>query len=95
MAGPNRQFVGENFDVVCKVVGAILLARRSWLRAVGLAGLLFARGNDAFLIGGHVVILAQARLNFGDDAEVVNEFDALGLDDVHLAIRVAIDHCGG
>src|SRR5580704_4793583 len=91
MAGPNRQLVGENFNLVRKIVGAILLARRCRLRAVGLAGLLFARRYDAFLAGRHVVVLPQARLNFGDDAQVVHEFCALGVYQVRLAIGVAID----
>src|SRR5580698_1231182 len=91
VAGPNRQLVGENFNLVRKIVGAILLARRCRLRAVGLAGLLFARRYDAFLAGRHVVVLPQARLNFGDDAQVVHEFCALGVHQVRLAIGVAID----
>src|SRR6202045_288568 len=95
-AAQNGELRSQNPQIPRDFVGTVLLLGRGRTRVVGVARLFVGRilRNGLLSGSGILVVLVQARLNFINDAQIADEFDALGVNHMHLAVSVAINRGG-
>src|SRR6266849_601587 len=85
-----RELRRQNPQTPADFVGTVLLFWRGRIRIVGAARLLVGRILRSGLLpgAGILFVFAQACLNLIDDAQIADEFDALCIDALCLAVRL-------
>src|SRR2546429_2678023 len=92
----NGELRSQNSQIPAEFVGTVLLLGGGRIRIVGAARLFAGRilRNGLLSGSGILFVFVQARLNFINHAQIADELGAVGINEMGLTVRVAINRGG-
>src|SRR5216684_2609210 len=95
-AAQNGELRSQNPQIPADFVGTVLLLGRGRIRVVGAARLFVGRTlwNGLLPGSGILFVFVQACLNFINHAQIADELGAVGINEMRLAVRLAINRGG-